>query len=100
VVVRGHGVSASRRLVAGAGLGLVLSSPPDLVPLLRHVVTAVEGVTGLTAYDQQTDAPFLGGGMDTAASVFEQVHWALANHSVTGTRPANGSSRWKRMFRR
>lgn len=44
-----------------------------MVGILRAAAAAVEQATGLTAYDPQADAPFLGDGEHSAASVFEQA---------------------------
>jgi hypothetical protein len=57
-------------------------SGPDaerVVGLLREVVAAVEGATGLTAYDPQADAPFLGGGEHSAASTLDRTRRAVAD---------------------
>jgi hypothetical protein len=60
-------------------------SGPDaerLVGILHEVAAKVEQVTGLTAYDPQADAPFLGEGENSAAATFSRVRRALAEHLV------------------
>lgn len=82
-------------------------SGPDaeaLVARLRAVVVAVEGATGLTAYDPQADAPFVGGGDRTAAATFDAAQVALRRHRDVSNLPVAGgltkSGPLKRMFRR
>jgi hypothetical protein len=76
---------------------LALSVPywytgPDanrVVGVLRAVAAAVEQATGLTAYDPQADAPFLGEGEHSAALIFDHAHGSLRTAvqraSETGT---------------
>lgn len=60
-----------------------------VVGILRAAAAAVEEATGLTAYDPQADAPFLGEGEYSAASMFEHAHsslrTAVQRDSETGT---------------
>lgn len=75
-------------------------SGPDaqaMVKRLRAVAVAVEGATGLTAYDPQADAPFLGEGERTAAATFDQVEAALRPDQRSA---AGEPGRFKRIFRR
>jgi hypothetical protein len=73
-------------------------SGPDaqaMVERLRAVAIAVEGATGLTAYDPQADGPFLGDGERSAAATFDQVQAALRPSEAS----ADGPGRLKRIFR-
>jgi hypothetical protein len=59
-------------------------SGPDaqrLTALLRSVVLAIEEETGLTAYDPQAAAPFIGSGDAAAAETFNRVHDVLASQA-------------------
>jgi hypothetical protein len=49
-----------------------------LIALLREVVLEIEAETGLTAYDPQADAPFIGRGDAAAAQAFDLARDALA----------------------
>jgi hypothetical protein len=68
-----------------------------MVERLRAVAAAVEGVTQLTAYDPQADAPFLGEGEQTAVATFDQVEAALRPGRLPMDREPG---RLKRLFRR
>jgi hypothetical protein len=72
-----------------------------LTALLRRVVLAIEDETGLTAYDPQAAAPFIGGGDAAAAKTFDRIHDVLASRagSVSAVEPTSRPSpRWKRFF--
>jgi hypothetical protein len=76
-----------------------------IVPLLRDVVTRVEQVTGLTAYDPQADAAFLDAGSRSTAQVFDQVHHAMRNLHPPAPSPSasaqpTGRPWWRRLFGR
>ena len=58
-----------------------------LVALMRRVVLAIEEATGLTAYDPQADAPFIGSGDGVAAGTFDRVHDALVSRTDTASPP-------------
>lgn len=58
----------------------------QVVATLRAVVARVEEVTGLTAYDPQAGAPFLGAGEATAAETFDRV--ATTRHAWGDAGPA------------
>jgi len=87
-------------------------SGPDaerLVGLLREVVAAIEGATGLTAYDPQADAPFLGEGEHSAASTLDRtrrsVTEAIQHNAETGSADSPQESDrppglWARLFGR
>jgi hypothetical protein len=62
-----------------------------VVGMLRDVAVAVEEATGLTAYDPQADAPFLGEGEHSAAGTFDRTHASLAER-VRGDLPADSAS--------
>ena len=47
------------------------------VRLLRDVASAVEGATGLIAYDPQSDGPFLAGSTEAAGQSFERAATVL-----------------------
>ena len=51
-----------------------------VVEKLRQVSLAVEGVTGLVAYDPQAEAAFLADGSSTAAATFDRVGAAMREH--------------------
>jgi hypothetical protein len=73
-------------------------SGPDaerIVALLQHVVTIIEGATGLVAYDLQAEAPFLRADPAAAASIFD-----LVRRSFAETLPEARPPRWRRLFRR
>jgi hypothetical protein len=79
-------------------------SGPDaqrLIALLRSVVLAIEDETGLTAYDPQAAAPFIGSGDAAAAETFNRVHEVLASRageaSAAELTPPGGSRR-RRFF--
>ncbi len=72
---------------------------------LRSIASVVEEVTGLTAYDPQSEQPFLEGGADSAPQVFQQVHDSFADRGIAsgqGAAPATGQqkkpSRWRKLF--
>jgi signal peptidase I len=74
-----------------------------LVPLLRRVVTTVEQITGLTAYDPQADARFVETGSRNVGEVFDQVHHALRGPDPSASeKTAEAGERpwWKRLFGR
>jgi hypothetical protein len=48
-----------------------------IVGMLRDVAAAVEEATGLTAYDPQAEAPFLGEGEHSAAGTFDRTRASL-----------------------
>jgi hypothetical protein len=62
-----------------------------MVQLLRQVASIIEDVSGLTAYDPQADAPFLGDGERSATSSFHFADKAL-------NRLVPNKSRWRRFF--
>ena len=73
----------------------------ELVARLRSVAAAVEHATGLTAYDPQADAPFLGAGEDTAAATFDQVDAALRSpRSEPAAPPAGKTGGIRGLFRK
>lgn len=45
-----------------------------VVAILRAAAVSIEEATGLTAYDPQADAPFLGDGEHSAVLIFEHAH--------------------------
>jgi hypothetical protein len=55
------------------------SDAERVVEVLGQIAAKVEEATGLTAYDPQADAPFLGEGQSSAASTFERAHRALGD---------------------
>jgi hypothetical protein len=55
------------------------SDAERVVEVLGQIAAKVEEATGLTAYDPQADAPFLGDGQSSAASTFERAHRALGD---------------------
>jgi hypothetical protein len=54
-----------------------------LITLLRRVVLAIEEATGLTAYDDQARAPFIGSGDAAAAGTFDQ--WGAVLDDLRGS---------------
>ena len=52
-----------------------------VITRLRQVVSVVERVSGLTAYDPQAEAPFLGEGDEKASGTFDMVGHALGEHA-------------------
>ena len=73
----------------------------DLVALLRRLVGAVEGATGLTAYDPQVEAPFLDGGADGAVGVFDGVAGSFRDSGVlTGNGEVPRRRWWQRLVGR
>ncbi len=82
-------------------------SGPDaerLVGVLRRVASVIENESGRTAYDPQSEAPFLETGIDTAAANFDMVHDSFAARGITagqGTVPVEKpKSRWRRFLGR
>lgn len=70
---------------------------------LRSVTIAVEAATGLTAYDPQAGAPFIGTGEQTAAATFDQVRAAFTHGSAPPAPVADtetGKPQRRRLFRR
>jgi hypothetical protein len=81
-----------------------------LVGILRVAAAAIEEASGLTAYDPQADAPFLGEGEHSATSMFElgrnSVRRTVQQDSATGTdvevaQPSDSTTGlWRRLFGR
>jgi hypothetical protein len=76
----------------------------DLIDLLRRIAGLIEDATGLTAYDPQAEAPFLGAGAATAAGSFDMVHNSFNDRGITpgqGTLPPTPAKpRWRRFLGR
>jgi hypothetical protein len=60
------------------------SDAERVVGVLGQIAAKVEEVTGLTAYDPQADAPFLGEGQSSAPSTFDHVHRSLRDTIQSG----------------
>lgn len=81
-----------------------------IVEVLREVAASVEEATGLTAYDPQADAPFLGDSEHSAASTLDRtrrsVTDAIRDNTVTNVpagseqEPAGPRGLWARLFGR
>ena len=66
-----------------------------VVEKLRQVSAAVEGATGLVAYDPQAGAPFLSeGAAAAAASTFDQVAGSMASHVSVESPAPTAHPRW------
>ena len=99
----------------GAELSLTVPywhSGPDaerIVALLREIAVRVEQATGLTAYDPQADAPFMGDADQEAAGTMDRVVRSvegMINDSSTAPAADNPppemarpTSMWSRLFR-
>lgn len=81
------------------------NSGPDaerLIEVLRRVVWVIEEETGLTAYDTQAEAPFLGEDVGTAARTFDMVRELFGEDGITrgqGTfSPRKPKSLWRKIL--
>lgn len=92
-------ILAHRELSLSVPYGYDGPDAERLVQLLRRVVTTVEQVTGLTAYDPQADAPFTETGHESASAVFDQVHEAFHDPHPPTPQPAKRSG-WRRLLGR
>lgn len=99
---------------------LVLSVPywydgdaaDQVIELLRQIVAIIENASGLTAYDPQADAPFLGGGDEAAAVSFDRARNVLAAADgpaaqstqaaadARAAQPTQPKSGWRKLFKR
>ena len=80
-------------------------SGPDaerLVDMLRRVATIVKAESGLTAYDPQAEAPFLGEAVIEAARSFDMVHESFNARGITPGQstipPPKPKSRWRSLL--
>jgi hypothetical protein len=83
-----------------------------LVGVLRAVASKIEQATGLTAYDPQAEAPFLGEGENDAVDMFDAARHVLTEHveemvadrerlvAAESSESHGPSRRWRRFFRR
>ncbi|MEO6714343.1 MAG: hypothetical protein ABIM89_13055 [Mycobacteriales bacterium] len=72
----------------------------ELIDLLRRIAGIIEDTSGLTVYDPQSEAPFLGAGVAAAAGHFDMVHESFGDRGVIqgrGTLPTP-KPRWRRFF--
>ena len=82
------------------------SDAERLVGILREVAATIEQVTGLTAYDPQADARFLGEGEYSAARTFDYVvdanqrNYASELPADSAPRPEGARALWARLFGR
>ncbi|WP_329475197.1 hypothetical protein OG555_26215 [Kribbella sp. NBC_01484] len=77
-----------------------------IVGILHEVAAAIEQATGLTAYDPQAEAPFLGEGEYGAARTLDRIHTSVI-HRHAASEPADRAPRselphglWARLFGR
>ena len=66
-----------------------------VVQRLRAVARAIEGATGLVAYDPQAEAAFLDSGAESAVATFDKVHAFLETKLGTPEPEAERPSRWR-----
>ena len=70
-----------------------------VITRLRQVVEVIERASGLTAYDPQAEAPFLGEGDQVASGTFDQVDRALRDQkTAVGADVAPLPKPWWRKF--
>ena len=69
-----------------------------LITRLRQLVTVIERVTGLTAYDPQAEAPFLGEGDQVASRSFDVADRALLEQAGAERSGATPKPWWRKLL--